>query len=101
MSIASSQRSRRAAARLAEPPAGAPESPSESPEDRAWNGQVAREVRHQEVVEATFDRAEAYARLGDFKLAVEWLDRAATAGGELSGTDRAQRARWVRGAPNR
>ena len=84
MSIASSQRSRFAAARLAERPAAPPESPSESPQDREWDGQVAREVRHQEVVEATFDRAEAYARLGDFERAVEWLDRAATAGGDLS-----------------
>jgi len=97
MSIASSQRSRRAAARLAERPATA----GKSPEERAWDGQVAHEVMHQEVVEATFDRAEAYARLGDFKRAVEWLDRAAAAGGDLSGTCRAQRARWVREAPNR
>ena len=100
MSIASSQRSRFAAARLAERPAAVPESPSESPEDREWDGQVAREVRHQEVIEATFDRAEAYARLGDFERAVEWLDRAATAGGDLSPTYRAQRARWIR-APHR
>src|SRR4051794_13154657 len=97
MSMASSERSRRAAARLAQPPAAARQSPG----DRAFDSQVAREVRHQEVVEATFDRAEAYARLGDFKRAVEWLDRAATAGGDLSATDRAQRARWARGAPNR
>jgi len=97
MSIASSQRSRRAAERLAQRPATA----RKSPEDRAWEGQVEHEVRHQEVVEATFDRAEAYARLGDFKRAVEWLDRAAAAGGDLSGTCRAQRARWARKAPNR
>ena len=94
MSIASSQRSRRAAARLAQPPASAPE----TPEDRDWDGRVAREVRHQEVIEATFDRAEAYGRLGDFKRAVEWLDRAAAVAGDLSAMDRAQRARWVRGA---
>jgi Tfp pilus assembly protein FimV len=100
MSIASSQRSRFAAARLAERPAAPPESPSESPQDREWDGQVAREVRHQEVVDATFDRAEAYARLGDFERAVAWLDRAATAGGDLSATYRAQRARWIR-APHR
>jgi hypothetical protein len=57
---------------------------------------VAREVRHQEVIEATFDRAEAYARLGDFGRAVEWLDRASAAGGDLPPTYREQRARWVR-----
>jgi anti-sigma regulatory factor (Ser/Thr protein kinase) len=98
MSIASSQRSRRAAARLAERPVAAPGSPHESPEDREWDGRVAREVRHQEVIEATLDRAEAYARLGDFGRAVDWLDRAAAAGGDLSTTGLAQRASWIRGA---
>jgi anti-sigma regulatory factor (Ser/Thr protein kinase) len=97
MSIASSQRSRKAAARLAARPA-APEAPYESPEDREWDGRVAREVRHQEVIEATLDRAEAHARLGDFKRAVDWLDRAAAAGGDLSTADLAQRASWIRGA---
>jgi len=101
MSIASSQRSRRAAARLAKRPAAAPTSAYESPEDRDWDGRVAREVKHQEVIEATLDRAEAYARLGDFKRAVEWLDRAATVGGDLSATDRAHRARWARGVVHR
>ena len=57
---------------------------------------MAREVRHQEVIEASFDRAEAYARLGDFDRAVEWLDRAATVSGGLPPSYRAQRARWVR-----
>jgi hypothetical protein len=100
MSIASSPRSRRAAALLAERPAGAPEPPHESPEDRDrdWDVRVAREIQHQEVIEATLDRAEAYARLGDFKRAVEWLDRAAAAGGDLSTTDLAQRASWIREA---
>jgi hypothetical protein len=73
-----------------------PESPPESPEDREWDRQVAREVMHQEVIEATFDRAEAYARLGDFERAVEWLDRAATVGGELPAAYRAKRAGWTR-----
>ena len=95
MSFASSERSRRAAALLV----AAPGSPYESPADLEWDGRVAREVRHQEVIEASFDRAEAYARLGDFKRAVEWLDRAAVAGGDLSVTYRMQRARWIRGGP--
>jgi hypothetical protein len=73
-----------------------PDLPQELPDHREWEGRVAREVRHQEVIEASFDRAEAYARLGDFDRAVEWLDRAATAGGGLPPTYRAQRARWVR-----
>jgi hypothetical protein len=53
------------------------------------------------VIEATFDRAEAHARLGDLARAVEWLDRAATVGGDLPATYRAQRARWARGAADR
>ena len=56
---------------------------------------AASEVRHQEVVEATLDRADAYARLGDFNRAVEWLDRAATTGGDLPESYRARRARWA------
>jgi hypothetical protein len=66
------------------------------PDDRDWDERVAREVRHQEVIEASFDRAEAYARLGDFERAVEWLDRAATASGRLPPTYRALRARRAR-----
>ena len=73
-----------------------PDLPEESHDDREWDERVAREVRHQEVIEASFDRAEAYARLGDFDRAVEWLDRAATVSGGLPPTYRAQRARWVR-----
>jgi hypothetical protein len=96
MSIASSQRSRWAAARLAERPSATPESPSESSEDREWDVRVAREARHQELIEATFDRVEAYARLGDFKRAVQWLDRAAAAGGGLPPTYHALRARRIR-----
>ena len=118
MSISSSEQSDRSAARLTRAagprngyPAAAPElAPDvpeggpravpdlaqELPDDREWDERVAREVRHHEVIEASFDRAEAYARLGDFDRAVEWLDRAATASGGLSPSYRAQRARWVR-----
>jgi hypothetical protein len=70
--------------------------PQEPVEDRKWDEGVVREVRHQEVIEATFDRAEAYARLGDFEHAVEWLDRAATVSGGLPRAYRDQRERWVR-----
>jgi hypothetical protein len=118
MSISSSEQPDRIAARLARAadprtgyPAAAPELapgvpegrpravpdlPQGLPDDREWDGRVAREVRHQEVIEASFDRAEAYARLGDFDRAVEWLDRAATVSGGLPPTYRAQRARWGR-----
>jgi hypothetical protein len=104
MSISSPEQSDRIAARLTGAAPDAPEArprpvpdlPPELPDDREWGKRVAREVRHQEVIEATFDRAEAYARLGDFDRAVEWLDRAATASGGLPPAYRAQRARWGR-----
>ena len=66
--------------------------------DRAWDERLAREVRHQEVIEANFDRAEAYGRLGDFEQALIWLDRAAATSGDLPVAYRAQRARWARAA---
>jgi hypothetical protein len=53
---------------------------------------------HQEVIHASFERAEAYERLGDFEHALEWLDRAAALGGGLPPTFRAKRARWARAA---
>ena len=70
--------------------------PEKSIGDRESDGHVARDAQHQEVIEATFDRAEAYARLGDFEHAVEWLDRAATLRGDLPPTYRVKRARWDR-----
>lgn len=65
-------------------------------DDRAWDERVAREIRHQQVIEASFDRAEAYERLGDFEHALEWLDRAATLSGGLPTAYRERRARWAR-----
>jgi tetratricopeptide (TPR) repeat protein len=72
--------------------------PHESSNDRAWDEHVAREARHQETIEASFDRAEAYERLGDFEHALEWLDRAAAVSGGLPPAYRARRARWARAA---
>jgi hypothetical protein len=68
----------------------------ESSDDRDWDQRVADEERHQEVIEASFDRAEAYGRLGDFEHALEWLDRAAALCGGVPSAYRAQRARWAR-----
>jgi len=75
-----------------------PDLPHESIDDQDWDELVAGEVRHQEVIEASFDRAEAYERLGDFEHALEWLDRAAELSGGLPPPYRAQRARWAREA---
>ena len=90
MSISSSDESNRTRR-----PRAVPDLPQESFDDREWDGRVAREVRHQEVIEASFDRAEAYARVGDFEQALEWLDRAATLSGGLPPAYRARRARWA------
>jgi len=114
MSILSSDQSNRAAARAGEPrnghPAAAlglfpgesdrflrpvPDLPQEPLDDREWEKHVAREARHQEVIDASFDRAEAYARVGDLEQAVAWLDRAATLSGGLPPAYRARRARWA------
>ena len=64
----------------------------ESIDEEGWDERVAREVRHQELIEASFDRAEAHARLGDFEHALDWLDRvAALSGGLPAGYRRAAR----------
>jgi tetratricopeptide (TPR) repeat protein len=76
-------------------PRAVPDVRQESLDEREWDDRVAREVRHQEVIEASFDRAEAYARMGEFEQALEWLDRAATLSGGLPPAYRAQRARWA------
>ena len=72
-----------------------PDLPQEPLDDREWRRHVAREARHQEMIEASFDRAEGYALVGDFEQAVEWLDRAATLSGGLPPAYRARRARWT------
>jgi hypothetical protein len=61
-----------------------------------WDALVAREVTRQGDIEAAFDRADACELAGDFRLALEWLDRAGELGGGLSEASRAQRARLVR-----
>jgi tetratricopeptide (TPR) repeat protein len=78
-----------------------PEPRQESSDERDWDQRVADEERHQEVIEASFDRAEAYGRLGDFEHALEWLDRAAALCGGVPSAYRAQRARWARASARR
>jgi hypothetical protein len=99
MSISSSDQSNRTAVRMARAderrPRAVPDLRQKSLADREWDERVAHEVRHQEVIEASFDRAEAYARVGDFEQALEWLDRTATLSGGLPPAYRARRARWA------
>ena len=73
-----------------------PELPPESIDEEGREERVAREVRHQELIEASFDRAEAHARLGDFEQALDWLDRVVVLSGALPAGYAAQRARWAR-----
>jgi tetratricopeptide (TPR) repeat protein len=82
------------------PPTAAPSDPPDAPTPAStrWLERVAHETRHQELIEATFDRAEAYERLGDFERALEWLDRAAALCGGLPPAYRSRRARWARAA---
>jgi hypothetical protein len=70
-------------------------SPLRSPSWAAdsWDMLVAREVRRQGDIEAAFDRADACERFGNFRLALEWLDRARELSGGLSPVCWAQRAR--------
>lgn len=85
------------------PPTAVPSDPPNDPPPAStpWNERVARETRHQELVEATFDRAEAYERLGDFERALEWLDRAAALCGGLPPAYRSRRALWARATARR
>jgi hypothetical protein len=75
-----------------------PEPPHESTNDHRWAERVAREVLHQQLIEATLDRAEAYERLGDFEHALQWLDRATTLIGGVPPAYQVLRARWARAA---
>jgi hypothetical protein len=58
-----------------------------------WNARVAREVAHQARIEAAFDRADAFDRLGNLELALEWLDEADALSGGLTPAYRAKRLR--------
>jgi hypothetical protein len=69
-----------------------------STEAREWDRRVAREVDHQARIEAAFDRADAFDRLGAVQLALEWLDEASALSGGLTPSYRAKRLRldrWV------
>ena len=67
-----------------------------SRESQEWERRVAREAEHQAGIEAAFDRADAFDRLGDLELALEWLDEADTLSGGLTPSYRAKRLRLRR-----
>jgi hypothetical protein len=69
---------------------------SDSPEAQEWDRRVAREAEHQARIEAAFDRADAFDRLGDVELALDWLDEAGALSGGLTPTYRAKRLRLGR-----
>jgi hypothetical protein len=99
MPISSSQQPGRAP-RMARRNGHAP-APKQFTDQREWEKLVAREAMHQEVIDASFDRAEAYERLGDFEHALEWLDRAAALSGGLPPAYQAKRERWARAGTRR
>jgi hypothetical protein len=63
-----------------------------------WDERAAREVERQARIEATFDRADACERLGNFEHALEWLHRADALSGGLSPSYLAQRSRLANAA---
>ncbi len=67
-----------------------------SPDSKEWDRRVARESEHQARIEAAFDRADAFDRLGDLELALEWLDEADALSGGLTPSYRAKRLRLGR-----
>jgi tetratricopeptide (TPR) repeat protein len=83
---------------LAERRRRGPELPHKSTDDQRSADRVEREGLHQQLIEATFDRAEAYERLGDFEHALQWLDRAAALSGGLTAAYQSQQARWAQAA---
>jgi hypothetical protein len=63
---------------------------------RAWDEHVAHEAQHQSRIEAAFDRADGFDRLGYPAQALEWLDLAEALGGGLPPLYRAKRAHLAR-----
>jgi hypothetical protein len=79
MSNSSSQQSARLVVDGARPRAhgqnGYPAAPADATNRHEPGKSVGRGARHRELIEASFDRAEAYGRLGDVERALEWIDR--------------------------
>jgi hypothetical protein len=56
---------------------------------------IAREVRHEALIEAAFDRADAYARDGNLERALEWLSEAENLSGGLPDAYVDRRRTWI------
>jgi hypothetical protein len=68
---------------------------SDPSDAQEWDGRVARETAHQARIEAAFDRADAFDRIGDAERALEWLDKAGALSGGLTPTYREKRLRLL------
>lgn len=66
------------------------------PTTAVWDERVAREVEHQARIEAAFDRADAFRRLGHFAREQHWLDTAERLSGGLAPAYLAQQAHAAR-----
>ena len=59
------------------------------------DARIDRERRHEALIEAAFDRADAYAREGNLERALEWLSEAENLGGGLPDAYVEQRRSWI------
>jgi hypothetical protein len=60
------------------------------------DARIDREARYETLIEAAFDRADAYAREGNLERALEWLSEAENLGGGLPDTYVERRRTWIR-----
>ena len=64
-------------------------------EAQEWDERVALEEAQQARIEAAFDRADEFDRLGDAELALQWLDKADALSGGLTPAYREKRLRLL------
>jgi hypothetical protein len=60
-----------------------------------WDARVAREARHEALIEAAFDQAEAHASAGNLERALESLSDAEDLAGGLPDAYLDRRRRWI------
>jgi hypothetical protein len=61
-----------------------------------WDARVTREMRHEALIEAAFDQADAHAEVGELERALEWLSQAEDLAGGLPDAYLEQRRSWIR-----